>query len=164
MVYADLIFTGTVRVLYVKGGGARPTHNHAETCDDVAKLSRLVVLIYSVLADTLLSPLTVSVPVGSAPDSPTFLYLHQENLVTSLDAHCPRAVESKIKLHPGLFMLTVNSKLVDMFRQLESHSKAICDAADGLSKEMRKRKKDETLKEKGAGSERGTSAAKRRKL
>ncbi|OJT05539.1 hypothetical protein TRAPUB_3642, partial [Trametes pubescens] len=136
----------------------------------VCKASKL----YIGEGDTLLSPLTVSVPSGSAPDAPTFLYLHQENLVVSMDAHCPRAVERRISLQPGLSMLMVNTKLIDMFQQLERYSETFCKATDGLFKEMRKRKKHtdadngETLpgpvNETDVGSEGGNSASKRRKL
>lgn len=129
-------------VLYLKGGGARPTHNYAETCEDINKLSRMVVLIYSFMGDTLLSPLTVSISGASAaPDSPSFLYLHQENLVTSLDAHCPKPIESRMSVQPGLSVLTVSNRLVEMFRHLERHLTSLCKAVDGVFKETRKRKK-----------------------
>lgn len=155
----------TVVVLYLKGGGARPTHNYSEACEDVGKLSRMVVLIYSILGDTILSPLTVSMSGGS-PDSPAFLYLHQENLLTSLDAHCAKPVENRISLQPGLSMLTVNSRLVDIFRQLERHSAKLCAAVDALFKEGRRRKKHmgaEAEEGPTMGADDGDSASKRPK-
>lgn len=151
-------------VLYLKGGGARPTHNYAETCEDIGKLSRLVVLAYSLLGDTLLSPFTVSVPGGSAPDSASFLYLHQESLVTSMDALCPKAVESRMSVQPGLSMLTVNSRLVSMFRVLEERSADICRAVDAVFKDTRKRKKQTDVGDGiYAGGNDGVSAPKRSK-
>ncbi|KAI0359463.1 hypothetical protein OH77DRAFT_1419960 [Trametes cingulata] len=137
----DKLYLGQVRVLYVKGGGLRPTHNYADSCEEIGKLSRLVVLVYAVLGDTVLSPLSASPSGSPAPDSATFLYLHQESLVTSLDAYCPNPVQSTIPLQPGLSMLTVSNKLTTAFQQLETHIGTIRTAVDGLLAQARKRNK-----------------------
>ncbi|KAH9900738.1 hypothetical protein C8Q73DRAFT_675529 [Cubamyces lactineus] len=137
----DQLFLGRVSVIYVKGGGQRPTHNYSDSCEDISKLSRLVVLTYTTWGDTVLSPLTVSAPRGTTPDTATYLYLHPENLVASLDVPCPKPVESSIDLEPGLSMHTVNRKLIAAFRELEVHAPAICRTVDKLFKEMRKRRK-----------------------
>lgn len=67
--------------------------------------------------------------------------LHQENLVTSLDAHCPKPIESRMSVQPGLSVLTISNRLVEMFRHLERHSTSLCKAVDRVFKETRKLKK-----------------------
>ncbi|OSC97163.1 hypothetical protein PYCCODRAFT_1192056 [Trametes coccinea BRFM310] len=135
------LYLGQVMVMYTKGGGQRPTHNYATTCEDVAKLSRLVVLAYTVLAETVISPLTVSLTGGTSPDSPAYLYLHQENLLASLDSWCAHPVESTIPLQPGLSMLTVKPALTEQYNRVAAQSSLLCTAVEDLFKETRKRRK-----------------------
>ncbi len=131
-------------MIYVKGGGQRPTHNYSPECADVSKLSRLVVLMYTDMGMgdmSILTPLTVSLGNGDTADSPTYLFLRQEELVTSLDALCPNPIENTMPIRPGLSMLTVSSKLTDPFFNLQGNAAAIAKAVETLIKDSRKRRK-----------------------
>ncbi len=135
---------GSVIVLYVKGGGQRPTHNYAENCTDIAALSRLLVLIYTKMGDNLLSPLTVSMSGGPSPDSPSFLFLRPENLLTSLDSMLSRSpIQDRILVQPGLFILTVSLELAERYAYLEQRSSELLKAMEVLTTEVKKRKKQD---------------------
>ncbi|KAI0327093.1 hypothetical protein GY45DRAFT_1163753 [Cubamyces sp. BRFM 1775] len=123
-----------------------------------------VIILYT-KGDMILSPLTVSISGALSPDSPSFLYLHQEQLITSLDAQCPNAVQSTIDLQPGLPMLTVDVQLVEHFRKIEEQSRAICTAVESLQKEKRRRGKrtgDATQGEENGPTSGGTAAKRSR--
>ena len=131
--------------LYVKGGGQRPTHNYAETCTDIATLSRFVILAYTKMGENLLSPLTVSMTGGPSPDSPSYLFLRPENLLTSLDALCPSPVQNRMLVQPGLFILTVSTALAERYCYLERRSETFLVAMEKLSKEVRRRNKRDNV-------------------
>ncbi|KAH9943952.1 hypothetical protein B0H21DRAFT_469767 [Amylocystis lapponica] len=135
--YLGKLFFGQVKILYVKGGGKRPTHNYTASCPDVSKISRIVVLQYSTYGDALLSPLS------GARQQPTYLFLHQEHLITSLDALCPNATDVSFTFphQPALSMLTVNQTMWDTMRRLDTMKGALLGAVDSLLKEAAARRK-----------------------
>ncbi|KAM5544042.1 hypothetical protein V8D89_002228, partial [Ganoderma adspersum] len=138
------VHLGRVSLIYLKGGGQRASHNQSASCTDVNKLSRLIVLKYVPIGDSCwMSPLTASATDNPTPSCPSFLYLCQPDLVTSLDSFCPasRAIESEQPLQPGLQMLTVNASLLDYYRQLEAHGINILRTVEALWKETRRRTK-----------------------
>ncbi|KAI1785182.1 hypothetical protein LXA43DRAFT_152132 [Ganoderma leucocontextum] len=135
---------GQVCVIYLKGGGQRATHNQSATCTDISKLSRLVVLKYTSMGDSCwLSPLTASVTSNPTPSVCTYLYAHQPDVVTSLDALClaTRVIKSEAPLQPGLQMLEVIPQLMQNVKTLEDKATEVIKTAEYLVKEARKRNK-----------------------
>ena len=104
-----------------------------------------MVLAYATMGpdSNILSPLTASASGNPSPDSPTYLFLRQEELLTVFDAACPNPIETSLPLQPGLKMLTVKAQLLEKFREIEQHGTMIADAANRLLRESRKRGKRE---------------------
>jgi hypothetical protein len=108
-----------VKILYLTGGVQKATHNYADICSDITSLSRLVVAIYTEYG-AYLSPL-VCKPTGAFRESPSFLFLHQEHLVISLDSLCPNPVETtSIPLQHGLPLLKPRTQLLEFLSQAKS--------------------------------------------
>ena len=137
-----------MKIIYEKGGGKRPAHNYVQSCSDISKLSRLVILQYIIYADGLLSPLP-------SQQGPVYLFLHQEHLITSLDALCGTGVGGpnfKFPLQPALEMLTPNAQLLDMMNKLNSVSISVLNAVETLVKEAASRNKRSTADDLEIGS------------
>jgi hypothetical protein len=73
-----LIISLLVKIIYTKGGGKKPTHNYATSCDNVNDLSRFVVQLYARYG-TMLTPL-ICKPANYFRDAPSILHLHAEHL------------------------------------------------------------------------------------
>jgi hypothetical protein len=139
-----------VRCIYLRGGGDKISHNWSETCDNINKLSRLVVQTYEPVAgsNTLWWPLTACIQHASGRhEAPTYLYLHAESLLCSLDVRCPRPIDDSppgLYLHRGLRMIHPHRDLVSGQSELKKHQNILSRFLVALAAASRmKRKRDD---------------------
>jgi hypothetical protein len=99
-------------------------HNFASECQDINELSRVVVKAYSELGNYL-TPIVTS-PGGAFPASPSFLYLHASQIVTSFDSVIGSTAATQltqIDFYPGLPLLqpsaTFKAKLFSIDEELQ---------------------------------------------
>lgn len=128
-----------MKVIYTKGGGQKPTHNYAPSCSNLNALSRFVVQIYVRYAE-MLSPLILR-PQGHFRDSPSFLHLHPEHLITSLDTFCPNPVSPGLELAHNMHMLVPDNKLLFELDRIAPYEKPIVVAVNALLKAAASRNK-----------------------
>ena len=83
-----------VKIIYTKGGGKKPTHNYATSCDNVNDLSRFVVQLYARYG-TMLTPL-ICKPANYFHNALSILHLHAKHLVVSLNVLCPSSPRPEI--------------------------------------------------------------------
>ena len=78
---------------------------------------------------------------NAQPELPTYLFLQQEELLTSFDAGCLSPIQQTWHLHPGLTMLQVEAELISRMGEVDSDAcrKDVIAAAQMLLKESRKR-------------------------
>jgi hypothetical protein len=74
----------------LKGTSKNPTHNFADACNNINTLSRLVVLLYQQMGNMLV-PL-VAQPKGYFRQMSSYVHLHSENLITSLNYSVPTSM------------------------------------------------------------------------
>jgi hypothetical protein len=84
----------SVRLIYVKGGGERATHNWVTSCESLDSLSRLIVRTYSDLG-LYWSPVNASL-VETGRAAPMYLYLDADYVLVSLDSFCTQPPSSMI--------------------------------------------------------------------
>ena len=103
-----------MKVIYIKGSGKKATHNYIKSCNSINWLSRFVLQIYSCYRNMLMPLVCKSVKYFR--DAPSFLFLHAENLITSLDMLCLDPVQLAPGLHlaHNLDMLTPSQCLVSL--------------------------------------------------
>ncbi|KAG5636706.1 hypothetical protein H0H81_007102 [Sphagnurus paluster] len=122
------IWLAKVQILYLKGRGKKPSHNYAESCNEISSLSRLVVQLYQQFGEDLLSPLILK-PSNSFRQAPSFPFLHSESLITCLDVHCPQPVELSVKIEHNLQMLKQSEPLKRIWAKvLPFHAEIIQEA------------------------------------
>ena len=135
-----------MEILYKKGNGSRPSHNFETQCLNIRELSRLVVLVYHKVGrvndgNNVLWPITTSAGTGQVNlESPTYLFLHPEELLACLDRMCAKPIENTQPFLPNLPMLQVKSGLLAAFNQIQKLAPELVDAVEALQKESRRRK------------------------
>ena len=129
----------TVKLVYVKGGGQKPTHNYMTSCNNINDLSRFVVQVYEHYGP-LLTPL-ICKPANFFRDAPSFLHLHAEHLITSLDTICPSPVQPGLKLTHNLQMLQPNNQLIEQLNRIIPFKAQMVKNVNALLKEAGSRKK-----------------------
>jgi len=139
-----------VKIVYTKGGGKKPTHNYATSCDNVNDLSRFVVQLYARYG-TMLTPL-ICKPANYFREAPSILHLHAEHLVASLDALCPDPVHPGPKLSHNLTMLIPGEGLTQLLDKVMPFHSEIVKSVNTLVKMAASRNK-RTLEEADEGEE-----------
>ena len=99
-----------VKIIYTKGGGQKPTHNYATSCNNINQLSRFVVQIYARYGN-MLTPL-ICKPANYFREVPSFFHLHAEHLIALLDTLCPNPVQEGPKLSYNLELLIPSEGLM----------------------------------------------------
>ena len=119
---------------------------HTSEVSRFRELSRFVVLVYTKMGgvevdEGILSPITASTAGdGVPPDSPTYLFLHHpEELLASLDRHCPKPVEHRHPFIPNLPTLEVSTTLIATFNQILKLGSRLIEAAEALQRESHRR-------------------------
>jgi hypothetical protein len=139
-----------VKIVYTKGGGKKPTHNYATSCDNVNDLSCFVVQLYARYG-TMLTPL-ICKPANYFCKAPSILHLHAEHLVASLDALCPDPVHPSPKLSHNLTMLIPGEGLTQLLDKVMPFHSEIVKSVNTLVKMAASRNK-RTLEEADEGEE-----------
>ena len=93
----------SVKIIYTKGGGKKPTHNYTTSCGNINDLSCFVVQLYACYGTML--TLLICKPANNFCNAPSILHLHAEHLIASLNALCPNPVHPSPKLLHNLTML-----------------------------------------------------------
>ncbi|KAI0258130.1 hypothetical protein BC834DRAFT_847591 [Gloeopeniophorella convolvens] len=139
--FADCLWVGQVKVFYLKGAGIRPTHNYEETCNDIATLSRVVVLGYRFYG-TYMTPLTTTLP-ESGNHVPTYFFIHSDHLILSLDAICPNPFMNDSRLHigHGFFMEKPSAGFQKCWDKLLKHQQELLGAVSCLVRRSSSRAK-----------------------
>ncbi|KAI0263495.1 hypothetical protein BC834DRAFT_844610 [Gloeopeniophorella convolvens] len=139
--FADCLWVGQVKVFYLKGAGIRPTHNYEETCNDIATLSRVVVLGYRFYG-TYMTPLTATLP-ESGNHVPTYFFIHSDHLILSLDAICPNPFMNDSRLHigHGFFMEKPSAGFQKCWDKLLKHQQELLGAVSCLVRRSSSRAK-----------------------
>ncbi|KAI0260634.1 hypothetical protein BC834DRAFT_846068 [Gloeopeniophorella convolvens] len=124
-----------------KGAGIRPTHNYEETCNDIATLSRVVVLGYRFYG-TYMTPLTTTLP-ESGNHVPTYFFIHSDHLILSLDAICPNPFMNDSRLHigHGFFMEKPSAGFQKCWDKLLKHQQELLGAVSCLVRRSSSRAK-----------------------
>src|ERR1700685_1699918 len=129
----------TVKLIYIKGGGQKPTHNYVMSCNNINDLSRFVVQIYQRYGP-LLAPL-ICKPANFFREAPSFLHLHAERLITSLDTICPSPVQLGPNLAHNLRMLHPSERLIEQLDRIAPFEAQMVKVVNALVKEAGSRKK-----------------------
>lgn len=130
----------TVCVLYVKGGGKRPTHDYTDECFDIGHLSRVVVLVHAPMPGVnWLSPVTTKLD-GTISGS-VFLLLHSEQVIVSLDPTCPTTVVREIPVQYNQKILEVLPGFIECYTLLQRAQQEIISTAEAVMKAVRSRRK-----------------------
>ncbi len=123
-----------MKIIYLKGGGQKSTHNYSETCTDISLLSRFVLHVHTAFGDYL-SPLTAT-PDGTSRQVPSFLYLKQQNLLTALDSlRLTPEADVKFSTRHAVDVLEPSVELREKLRQLEHFKMNLIETATAVLKE-----------------------------
>ena len=87
----------------------------------------------------LLSPISTTTTGDSPLATPTYLFLHQEEVLTSFDIMCPGAIVHEHPFVPNLPTLQVIPDLMVCFRRVEKKADALIEAVQQLQKDSRRR-------------------------
>ena len=134
----------------MKGGGKKPTHSYATSCDNINDLSHFVVQLYTHYG-TMLTPL-ICKPANYFHNMPSILHLHAEHLVASLEALCPDPVHPGPKLSHNLTMLIPSEGLTQLLDKVMPFHSEIVKSVNTLVKLAASRNK-RTLEEADEGGE-----------
>jgi hypothetical protein len=139
-----------VKIVYTKGGGKKPTHNYATSCDNINDLSRFVVQLYARYG-TMLTPL-ICKPANYFREAPSILHLHAEHFVASLDTLCHNPVHPGPKLSHNLTLLIPSEALTQLLDKVMPFYSEIVKSVNTLVKLAASQNK-RTLEEVDEGGE-----------
>ena len=88
----------------------------------------------------MLTPL-ICKPANFFRDAPSFLHLHAEHLITSLDSSCHSPVQVGPKLTHNLHMLQPSERLIEQLDRIAPFETRMVKIVNGLLKEAGSRKK-----------------------
>ena len=88
----------------------------------------------------LLTPL-ICKPANFFRNAPSFLHLHVEHLITSLNTICPSPVQPGLKLTHDLQMLQPNNQLIEQLNHIIPFKARMVKNVNALLKETGSRKK-----------------------
>jgi hypothetical protein len=128
-----------VKIIYTKGGGQKPIHNYATSCNNINQLSRFVVQIYARYGN-MLTPL-ICKPANYFQEAPSFLHLHAEHLIASLDTLCPNPVQEGPKLSHNLGLLIPSEGLTTQLDRIAPFQAEIVKVVNALVKAVASRNK-----------------------
>ena len=101
-----------VQVLYIKGGGKRPTHDYTKECYDISHLSRVAVLVHVPMPG--LNWLSPSVPnLDGTNAGPVYQLLRSKHVVLALDPVCPTEIIKKIPATHNQDILEVHWQFIE---------------------------------------------------
>jgi hypothetical protein len=80
-------------MVYTKGGGKKPTHNYATSCNNI---NHLIIQLYTYYGTML--TLLICKPANYFCEALNILHLHAEHLVVLLNALYPDPVHPSLKL------------------------------------------------------------------
>lgn len=123
----------TVEVVYVKGGGEKPTHTYSENRFDVAQLSRFAIRLHTAMAEGRpgwLSPV-MKLDDGRILES-TFLFLRSKHLVVLLDGCItgPGVLKRLIQMRHNQWILEGSPALLRSWHSLQRIHNEIIKVAD----------------------------------
>jgi hypothetical protein len=110
-----------VIVLHEKGGGARPAHNFMSLCAALKRLSRFVILKYSMDKGNL-TPLTQQLD-GRLDLVLSFLLVKPHKLLALLNPLCPNPTSTIATLNYGLDILWPTTVFSDIYQDLRRRSR-----------------------------------------
>jgi hypothetical protein len=121
-----------VKITYTKGGGQKPTHNYATSCNNINQLLWFVVQIYVHYGNMLTS--LICKPTNYFREAPSFLHLHAEHLIALLDTLCPNPVQEGPKLLHNLELLIPSEGLTKQLDRIAPFQAEIVKVVNALVK------------------------------
>lgn len=94
----------------MSGGGKKASHNYSDICTDINSLSRAAVQLYLPFGSNLLTPIILK-PQGSFRDTPSFAFIHRENIVLSLQSQSPQHPQPQLAIEHNLHLLKLPQAL-----------------------------------------------------